>query len=338
MSRSLWIGALLFVAGCATVPRVTAPVQETTIESLCGKYAMTCAWDGVTQTVTMDHKGRRIQALVGSSIVLVGGSKLAVSAPLKRRQGFVVVPADFEKLVFPAEAALPPGGRGRAWAKVVVDAGHGGKDPGAIGFEGLKEKDVNLDIAARLAGNLRDAGIDVVMTRDSDEFVTLSDRTVMASRPGVDLFVSVHANATKSRRARGFDVYASGPLSAEDKAEPQRSQNQKRLCAQLRMRQDSPELRDIVMAMCYAQKLKATPYLAEAVSRELSEGLRQGAHESRLARYFVLRNTLVPSILVEVGFITNPHEATLLKDGAYRQKIADAVAKGLTRCLHGKGF
>ena len=84
--------------------------------------------------------------------------------------------------------------------------------------------------------------------------------------------------------------------------------------------------------------MKTTPYLAEAVARGLAQELRQGEHASKMARYFVLRNTLVPAILIEVGFITNPHEAAQLKDGAYRQKIADAVTKGLTRCMHAQGF
>ncbi len=339
MLRFLWIGLLLLVSGCATVPRGPGAGQETTLESLCGKYAMACAWDGVTQTITMEHNGRRIQALVGSNIVMVGSTKLAVSAPLKRRQGVVIVPPDFERLVFPTEAVPFAGGRAfHGLGKIVVDAGHGGKDPGAIGFGGLKEKDINLDIAVRIARNLRDAGIDVVMTRDKDEFITLPDRTIAASQPGVDLFVSVHSNATKSRRVQGFDVYASGPLNTEDKVEPQRVQNGKKLCGQLKMRQDLAELKEIVIGMAYTQKLKTTPYLAEAVARGLAQELRQGEHASKMARYFVLRNTLVPAILIEVGFITNPHEAAQLKDGAYRQKIADAVTKGLTRCMHAQGF
>ena len=339
MARFVWIGLLLFVSGCATVARGTGPGQETTLESLCGKYAVACVWDGVTQTITMERKGQRIQALVGSSIVMVGGTKLALSAPLKRRQGVVIVPPDFERLVFPPEGLASEGEKAfHGLVKVVVDAGHGGKDPGAIGFGGLKEKDVNLDIAARIARDLRDAGIDVVMTRDSDAFITLPDRTSVASRPGIDLFVSVHSNATKSRRVQGYDVYASAPLNSGDKSELQRVQNEKKLCAQLKMRQDLPELKDIVIDMCYAQKLKITPYLADAVTHGLSQELHQGEHSSKSARYFVLRNTLIPAILIEVGFITNPHEAMQLKDGSYRQKIADAVTKGLTRCMHAQGF
>jgi len=342
MVRIFLLGLLLFTAGCATVPRtaVLGP-GETTLEGLCSKYTLDCSWDGVAQTVSLDYRGQKIQALVGSRLVLVGKDKLTLSAPLKRHRGSVVVPADFEKLVFGPSQQIPMGGGsflGRRLGKVVVDAGHGGKDPGAIGYRGLKEKTVNLDIASRIARNLREAGVEVIQTRTDDDFISLAERTAQASRPGVDLFISVHSNATKSRHAAGIEVYYIGALNFEDKCEAQRLQNEKKLCSLLNMRKDSPDVRGIVTDMLYAYKVEDGPRLAEAVSRGLAQGLGQVSRGSKPARYYVLRNTLVPAVLVEVGFISNPKEATQLKEGAYRQKIADAVTKSLMRYVYAQGI
>ena len=341
MRHILLFGFLVFTAGCATVPRPTGVVPaEITLEGLCSKYTVDCSWDGVTQTVSMDYRGQRIQALVGSNLVLVGKDRLILSAPLKRHRGAVVVPADFEKVVFAPEQPGAGGGSflGRRLGKVVVDAGHGGKDPGAFGVGGLQEKDINLDIAARVARNLRDAGVDVLETRSNDDFISLAERTAMASRPGVDLFISIHSNATKSRRASGIEVYYIGPLNIEDKCEPQRLQNEKKLCSLLNMSKDGADLKGIVTDMLYTYKVADAPPLADAVSRGLAEALGQVSRGSKSARYYVLRNTLVPAILVEVGFISNPKEALQLKEGSYRQKIADGVTKSLMRYVYAQGL
>ena len=340
MMRIFLVCFLVFTAGCATAPRpgVVGP-PETTLEGLCSKYTLDCSWDGVAQTVSMDYRGQKIQALVGSSVVIVGKNKLSLSAPLKRRRGAVVVPADFEKRVFGTQHFVAGGSfLGRRLGKVVVDAGHGGKDPGARGFGSLKEKNVNLDIASRVARNLREAGVEVIQTRGDDDFISLAERTERASRPGVDLFISIHSNATKSRRASGIEVYYIGAMNIEDKCEVQRLQNEKKLCSLLNMRKDSSDVRGIVTDMLYSYKVEDGPRLAEAVSRGLSEALGQASRGSKPARYFVLRNTLVPAVLVEVGFITNPQEAAQLKEGAYRQKIADGVTNSLMRYVYAQGI
>lgn len=342
MLRIILVFLLMFTAGCASVPRRTGVVPaETTMEGLCRKYALDCAWDGVAQTISMDYRGQKIQALVGSRLVLVGKNKLNLSEPIRRSHGAVVVPADFEKLVFVQEQNIPASGvsfLGRRLGRIVVDAGHGGKDPGAIGVGGVKEKDINLDIASRLARNLRQAGVEVIQTRGKDHFIELSERTVMASKPGVDLFLSIHSNATKSRSACGIEVYYVGPLNMEDKCGSQRLQNERKLCSLLNMRKGSRNVKGIVTDMLYAYKVEDSPRLAEAISRGLSQALGQVSRGSKTARYYVLRNTLVPAILVEVGFISNSREAVQLKSGAYRQKIADAITKSLMRYVYAQGI
>jgi N-acetylmuramoyl-L-alanine amidase len=340
MLRFLTAGLIFFISGCATVPHTGGIVPPaSTMEGLCAKYALDCSWDGVAQTVTLHYRGQKIQAMVGSRIVMVDKEKLTLSAALKRVQGAVVVPPDLERAVFSGgKPAAVPLRAGRLLGKIVVDAGHGGKDPGAIGLGGVREKDIDLDIAMRVTRNFRAAGVDVIQTRSNDSFISLAERTSIASRPGVDLFLSIHANATNSRRACGIEVYYSGPLTLQDKLETQRLQNERRLCSALNMRRDSADVRGIVVDMLYANKLADGPELAEALTRELDKSLGKVSRGSKTARFFVLRNTLVPAVLVEVGFISNVKEAAQLKSGAYRQRVADAITKSVMRYLYASGI
>ncbi len=332
---------LVALAGCATSPRGGHRADSgTTLEDLCGKYAMDCVWDGVVQTVTMRYHGQKVQALVGSNIVMIGETRLALSAPIERRRGAVVVPADFETLVFMTERvpASEKPAVGRTLTRVIIDAGHGGKDAGATGFYGIREKDIDLDLARRVAANFREAGVEAVLTRDKDEFISLDRRSELATRPDADFYLSIHANANRNHRARGLEVYYSGILNKEDRVDLRRCDNEKKICLLFNMRRDSEALNRMVLGMLYTNKMKMSPVMADAVSRGMALDLGQPSRGSKTARYFVLRNTLIPAILVEVGFISNPREAKLLKDAAYRQKIADAITRSLMRYAYAAGI
>lgn len=345
MMRAFFLLLSLFlVAGCAAVSRpvVPKPPGEMSAQDLCRKYNIECRWDPVSQTVTMFYLDKKIQGLVGSDMVLIGKNRIALSAPLYRKHGAVIFPPDFERAAF-GPASLPQedyvkGAQSGRLKKVVVDAGHGGKDPGAIGVSGLKEKDVVLDIARRVRKDLEAAGVEVLMTRDTEDFVTLNDRTMMASRPDVDLFVSIHANANKTRGANGIEVYYAGSLNADDKREDQRLANERKICSLFNMRSDIPDLKGIVTDMLYSYKRGFSPGLSDAVARGLSRELPRQSRGSKPERFFVLRNTLVPAVLVEVGFLTNPKEAGLLKDSSFRQRLADSITKSVLRSVYASSF
>jgi N-acetylmuramoyl-L-alanine amidase len=341
--RSLFLVLfLLGLGGCATVPKVKPPVPaDLPLSSLCQKYAMDCRSDGLAQTVTLSYKATKIQGLIGSNIVMVGETKILLSAPLRRYKGMVMVPPDFERAVIGPTAsplsgaplALP-----RRISKVVVDAGHGGKDPGAIGFSKTKEKDIDLDIARRVRDGLAKSGVDVIMTRDKDEFISLADRTEIASQRNVELFVSIHANSNKTRRAHGIEVYYIGALNKEDQSEEQRRMNEKKLCGLLQMKNSSEDVRKIALNMLYNHKLTVGPGLADRLARELGQELRESSRGSKPQRFYVLRNTLIPAVLVEVGFLSNPQDEKGLKDPGYRQQIADAIVQSIVGYLYAKGI
>ncbi len=211
---------------------------------------------------------------------------------------------------------------------IVIDAGHGGKDPGAIGRSGLEEKDVVLDIARRLRTLLvKNLGRTVVMTRDSDVFIPLGRRTQIANENNADLFVSIHANASPRRSTSGIEVYLFGEASDRRAAETAAREN-----ASLGEGEDST-LDAIMKSLTLDYKLNESITFAHLTRKSFKDTLGRRYRFTDLgvktAPFFVLVRANMPSILAEVSFITNSVEERRLKSAAYRQKIAESLFDGI---------
>jgi N-acetylmuramoyl-L-alanine amidase len=214
-------------------------------------------------------------------------------------------------------------------ARVVIDPGHGGRDPGASANR-VNEAELVLDIALRLEKLLQNVrGIDVVMTRRTDVFIPLEERTAIANREGADLFLSIHANASGNAAARGVETYylnfASNP-EAEAVAARENSASGRTLHA----------LPEILRAIALNDKLDESRDFAEQVQHSMTRRLRaQNAGVKNLgvkrAPFVVLIGASMPSVLAEISFITNRQEAALLRTGAYRQRIAEALFDAVTQ-------
>jgi N-acetylmuramoyl-L-alanine amidase len=167
---------------------------------------------------------------------------------------------------------------------VIVDPGHGGKDPGAIGIGGLREKDIILPIAQQVARLLEQQGVQAVLTRESDYFVDLAPRVAMAERMDADLFVSIHANAISLSRTdvSGLETY-----------------------------------------------YYLSQRLAQSIHNSILQAVNVNDRGVRKARFFVLRKASMPSVLVEVGFVTGREDAAKLSDPDYRSRMAQAIAQGI---------
>ncbi len=207
-------------------------------------------------------------------------------------------------------------------ARIVIDPGHGGHDPGALG-EGVSEADVVLDVAIRLEELLAAAGVDVVLTRRSDEFIPLDRRTAIATREQADLFLSIHANASRAQSARGVETYVLN-FATDSNAEAVAAREN------ASTEQTINSLPDIVRAIALHSKLDESRSLARLVQRALVAQLKPANrglvdHGVKQAPFVVLVGAEMPSVLAEVAFITNPQEARLLKTDAYRQRIAQAL-------------
>ena len=329
------LGALFLLSGCVTVK--TRSSQSSSLSTLCEENGVNWYWDSVSQAVTVSLGAMSARAMVGSEIVVIDQQKIFLSEPLKRQRGRIQVPADFYRKVIlrlrgqEGPAALRP-------YRIIIDPGHGGKDPGAIGAAGTYEKDIVLDIAKRLKAILDGYQYDVKMTRSGDTFISLEQRTEIASQFVADLFISIHANASPTSRASGLEVYALKQLDWEEQKDPQRVRNHDILFNKLAMQKQDKAVANIVTDMLYSYKSSESFTLARAISEELGQETRARERGVYKAGYFVLRNTLMPAVLIEVGFLSNPREERQLNSGQYRQKIAEGISQSVRNYINQLGY
>ena len=196
----------VFLTGCASLPKKellpTYHLNGTTylpLISLCEARGVSWDYDVTTRIMALSTDAHKLNLMVGDRLVLADGVVRKLNHPVDIHQGIVVVPSRFKEEIFdaifkeiPASSAASPALRIK---KIVIDAGHGGKDPGAIGRTGTKEKYITLDLAKRLSILLASDGIEIVMTRSSDKFIPLEQRVEIANNLGAELFSSIHANA-----------------------------------------------------------------------------------------------------------------------------------------------
>ena len=209
---------------------------------------------------------------------------------------------------------------------VVLDAGHGGKDPGAIGKYGTKEKDVVLDITKRAGKLLEKSGIKVFYTRDEDVFVPLMDRTKMANEKNGKLFVSIHANANKNRKIQGFETYLLRPGKSEDAIEVASRENSVINLEEVKDQYADLTGEALIMAtMAQSIFMKESEDLASIIQMELDKRLNTPNRGVKQAGFYVLIGASMPNVLVEVGFLSNPMEEKKLKQDMYKQQIAEAI-------------
>jgi N-acetylmuramoyl-L-alanine amidase len=216
----------------------------------------------------------------------------------------------------------------RSVRTVVLDPGHGGRDPGAIGVGGLREKQVTLAMARALREDLEERGFEVVLTREGDETLTLEDRTARAEAARGDLFVSLHANAARRRSVRGVETYYldenherhSVTVAARENGVDRHEVNAlQRTLAKLRVHEVSPQSRRLA-ELIQERIVKGMPRPYGPVP---DLGVKKGP-------FYVLFLSTMPAVLVEAGFLTNQTEAKRLRDRGYIDAMAGQIAEALT--------
>jgi N-acetylmuramoyl-L-alanine amidase len=218
---------------------------------------------------------------------------------------------------------------GLSVSRIVIDPGHGGHDPGVLG-KGLNEATLVLDVALRLEKLLqKEQGVEVVLTRRTDVYVPLEERTEIANRQNADMFLSIHANASRNEDARGIETFylsfASSP-DAESVAARENSASTREM----------HQLPDLIKAITLNNKLDESRDLATIVQDALVTNLRKSNREIRSrgvkkAPFVVLIGAAMPSVLAEISFVSNRQELTLLKTPAYRQKIAESLFAAVSK-------
>jgi N-acetylmuramoyl-L-alanine amidase len=220
--------------------------------------------------------------------------------------------------------------------RVVIDAGHGGRDPGSIGPTGLQEKEPALDIALRL-GKLIEEGLgsEIIYTRSDDAYISPSARPKLANDKKADLFISIHTNSSPSRNVRGIETYYLNfttdswalTVASRENAASDRSVH---------------ELQDLLSKIALKEKIEESEEFATRIQEALHAGLSEdtkGLRDRgvRKAPLMVLIGAKMPAILAEIGFISNPQTEKLLKSSAYRQKVANHLYQGMLSYAEGLG-
>ncbi len=301
-------------------------------------------------------EGERIHFTEESPFFIVGIDVFQLANPVYRWRGGLMIPVSWAldwlpraqvrswryldgRLVERPPAAVGTPERGRPWS-VVIDPGHGGEDPGTVGVLGTKEKEVTLAIGRRLAQRLaREPGIQVILTRDRDTLIDLSDRPRFAQRGGngvtADLFLSIHGNSMprKPNSTQGFETYFLALAKTEEARRVALREN-----ASLRFEADRP-LEDLDPLQFMLSDLQSTANLRESRRFATYINLSMGAVLStpdrgvRQGPFKVLVGATMPAVLVEVGYLSNRSEEKRLRSPSYQAKIADALADAVVNYL-----
>jgi N-acetylmuramoyl-L-alanine amidase len=223
--------------------------------------------------------------------------------------------------------------------RIVIDPGHGGHDTGAIGPNGLYEKDVVLDIALKLKKVLSEnPDYEVFLTRDADVFIPLEERTAIANSKHADLFVSIHANASPRREARGIETYFLNWTNDEETMKVAARENQISMKKMRSLKKDKDVLDVMLGDLARDNKRDESMALANYIQKTLVTGVRSDNprlvnHGVKWALFYVLFGARMPSVLVETSFISNPLEEKLLSKETYRKDLAKSIAAGIAKFM-----
>lgn len=348
------VGAHAAAVSVASVRAREAPERTRVVFDLSAPPEYRVFLVGGPERLVVDIANARIEApltLTADALSLVDRMRYA-----PRAEGGLRIVLDLHEPVTVTDLLLPPNGpyghrlvldiRGtRAPATprraeirqegeilVVVDAGHGGEDPGAVGGRGVLEKDVTLAIARELAGRINaQPGMRAVLTRDRDYYIGLRERMEQGRSASADLFVSIHADAFTNRKVQGASVYVLSQSGASSEAARwlAEKENASDLIGGIPLGDKDPVLQTVLLNMSQAAQIRSSRLVADEVLAAL--GTVGPVHKSEVqhAGFLVLKSPDVPSILVETAFISNPQEERKLADPRHQRRVADAVFKGI---------
>lgn len=313
-------------------------VEYLPLTLVCDAHGINWDWDPVSEIVELDKGSVKLRLRVGEYKIYANGMVIVEERPVIFHKGAVCVPSDFLKTISkrfawvePSGSAVPenkpavPQPRYYKIRSVILDAGHGGYDPGAIGRDGIKEKYITLDITNRVRGLLENEGIEVILTRDDDSFIPLWRRTEIANRVNADLFVSIHANASRTKRLKGVEVYYLSEAIDDDARAKAAAQDAVLKTEKGSVYRHTDVLDAILWDLALTEARRDSIQLGNSILDEIDVPKRA----LKSARFFVLKGTKMPAVLVEVGYITNKDECSKLGGSQYRAEIAKMVVRGI---------
>lgn len=336
--------------------------QYVPLKRACDVYGIKWEWDTFARKVTLTKGAHTVVAMAGSDQILVNGSPKRLPRPVRYEAGTVYVPVtlvgrDLMLMVegtppaasatasraVPASADLRParkdpsvpvvsGQSGFTVKTVVLDAGHGGKDIGALGrHHRLQEKDYALAVARKVRSILERAGVNVVMTREGDTFIPLPERAAMANKLGADLFVSIHINSSRARILRGFECYYLSDATDDSARSLEALENSALKLSDGAGVEHSTGLDKTLWDLTLTENRIESAALAENICAAVEGTAAVTNRGVKTAKFYVLKHTNMPSVLVEVCYLSNRDDETKLKNASFQDRIAEAVARGVAQ-------
>jgi len=355
--NKIFLAALVavFLSGCAAQTayfkldpglqgsiRVIGGYKYIPLTRLCDTYRLSCNWDTFTKTASLKTGANSVILRGGSRSILVNDREVRLDAPVTITDGAAFVPVSFVRnTIAPMTAAAPAPAREvpvkeaqKAFTlrTIALDTGHGGKDAGAVGRgKGTKEKDIALILARKVKSLLENAGIRVVMVRDSDTFVPLPKRSDIANDSGADIFVSIHINASFSKLARGFECYYLSSATDDNARALEAFEDSSLKLSDDADAEHSRRLDKTLWDMALTENRKESEELAGFICQSVNEGQLIRNNGVKTARFYVLKHTHIPSVLVESGYISNRIEEMRLRDQEFLDRMAEAIVRGILR-------
>lgn len=315
----------------AAASSASSSLNTLDLNSEAGKNGITLYWDTLSSSGIMEKNGHQISFRAGDGFVLQDYSRLAAVTSPELKDGQILVSKDFmdSSLKFFSTEASESGYKIGA---ILIDPGHGGKDPGAMDTHTIngkkvtvKEKDINLVVGKMLYSKLKSAYPDknIMMTRSSDKFLTLSERTEIANSVKLKdkeaiLYISVHVNSSLDKKASGYEVWYLSPGYRRTVIEKTGDVDSNLFTVMNSMMEEEYTTESILIA-----KFIMDGMTAQVGKLSVSRGIK--AEE-----WFVVRNSNMPAVLIELGFLTNEAEAKNLSDSSYLQKLSLGIFNGLT--------
>lgn len=316
---SPWLGLILCFLFCGATVGVASTRQlhgtsYVSLSEVAARLGQSFKWIKKGSSAELSSEWTKMRFTIHERDFLLNGRRIGLGNPITSSRGELFISErDYQKTILPILAPQQFKASASKLYHIVIDPGHGGKDPGAQNSAlGLKEKNLTLDLAKRIESRLKALGYKVTLTRRDDTFVELRDRAAMANRLNADLFLSIHFNAVGTASVNGIETFVTTPQG-------QPSYNNANLSAS--DKRDYPGNANDpwnVLAGYYIQDemLKAT-----------------GADDRGLkrARFMVIREVDCPGVLIEGGFVTHPTEGRNIGSAAYRDKLANAIVAGVLK-------
>ena len=311
-------------------------MEYLSLTEYCEVRDLSCSFDKITHIAEIEQNGTVVKIMPDSRTLLVDGTVKKISPHPKLKDNEIYISPSFAKYleedVFIIRKQVEaPYKKTDTTMNIIIDPGHGGKDPGAIGrYYKVREKDIALDVAKRLKDELRKMGnFKIALTRTGDKFISLWKRSEIANKAKADLFISIHANACRYRKVKGFEVFYLSNAT-DDNARAIAAAENEALSFENDSNHNKPDYLDAtVWDMKLSENRTESKELASFICKSASRQLGVRNRGVKSARFYVLKGTRMPAVLVEVGFLSNKDEEWRLRSASYRKKVATAIAKGI---------